>query len=109
MTTEDQSQPNNSSFPVSVNRARKLFPQVTWHPSREVWERAAYLYADVDLGKVVVEYIQKNHRNKHARPDEDKWLSWVAQAQKQHDEAALRIKADQARNERPATWHSVAD
>lgn len=106
MTTEDS---NPSSFPASVNRARKLFPAVTWHPSRETWERARYLYADVDLGKVVIEYIQKNHKNRNARPDEDKWLSWVAQSQKQHDEAAMRIQAEQQANAKADTWYKVAD
>lgn len=106
MTDTDQ---NPSSFAVSVNRIPKLFPGVTWHPSRETWERARFLYADVDLGKVVVEYVQKNHKNKATRPDEDRWLSWVAQAQKQHDEAALRIKAEQEANAKTKTWYSVAD
>jgi len=108
VTTEDSNQ-NPSSFAVSVARIPKLFPGVGWHPSRETWERARYLYTDVDLGKVVVEYVQKNHRNKNHRPDENTWLSWVAQAQKQHDEAALRIKAEQAAMHRPSTWYSVAD
>lgn len=94
---------------VSLNNVQRLFPGVRWHPSREVWERARVLYPEVDLGKVVIEYIQKNHRNKSSRPDETQWLSWCAQAHKQHAEAALRIQAEQKKNERPNSWYTVAD
>ena len=94
---------------VSIKAVQRLFPGVTWHPSREIWERARVLYPEVDLGKVVIEYIQKNHRNKQSRPDETQWLSWCAQAHKQHTEAALRIKAEQQANHRSPNWYTVAD
>lgn len=99
---------NPSSYPVSVARVKKLFPAVTWHPSRETWERARLLYADVDLMRVVVEYITKNRGNRSG-PDENQWLSWVAQAQKQFDETRMRIQAEMSAREKPKRWYDVAD
>lgn len=105
MTEADEA--STSHHGISVARVAKLFPGVTWHPSREVWDRAKFLYPQVDLSRVTIEYIQKNRTNK--APDENQWLSWVAQAERQHEAARLRIEAEAKANERPAKWWDVAD
>lgn len=106
MTEADET--STSHHGISVERVAKLFPGVTWHPSEPVWERAKFLYPQVDLSKVVIEYIQKNHRNSKA-PDENQWLSWVAQAERQHEEARLRVEAEAKARETPPKWWTVAD
>lgn len=104
----DAEETSTAHHGISVERVAKLFPGVTWHPSETVWERAKVLYPHVDLMKVVVEYIQKNYRSNKA-PDENQWLSWVAQAERQHEEARLRIEAEAKANERKPAWWHVAD
>lgn len=102
--------PSTSHYEHSINHVKTLFKRVSWHPSRDTWERAKILYPDADLGKVVIEYIQKNHGK--GSPSETQWLSWCAQADKQVRALRMELQAklELANKPKAKPWyHTAAD
>lgn len=86
----------SSDFDIMQRNIQKLFPGVTWHPSREAWEFAKTTHPDVDPGKVALDFIRKNRPKKGFVPSDEIWLRWVTQEDRNLTEMRLRIEAEQA-------------
>ena len=88
-----------SDFDIMRRNVEKLFPGVTWHPTKEAWDIAVTTHPDVEPGKVVIDYIRKNRHKRGLIPSDDQWLSWVAQEDKNLTEMRMRIEAEQRAKE----------